>query len=78
MDAQDASLVRIPDLNTGECAVVETLLQASGTFYISLPGDNEFTGTRLLIRGTDFTDVKELLADFKIQTPTGKLVPIPW
>jgi len=78
MDPENDSLVRIPDLNTGECAVVETLLQASGTFYISLPGDDEFTGQRLLIRESDLPDVKELLADFRIQTPTGKLVPIPW
>jgi hypothetical protein len=78
VDAEDDSLVRIPDLNTGECAVVETLLQASGTFYISLPGDNEFTGPRLLIRASDLTNVKELLADFRVRTPGGKLVPIPW
>ena len=77
MDAGNDSLVRIPDLNTGECAVVETLLQASGTFYISLPGDNEMTGHRLLIRVSDLPDVKELLADFRVQTPSGKPVPIP-
>ena len=78
VDPENDSLVRIPVFNAAELAMVESLLQASDTFYVSLPGDHEITGPRLLVRISDLPDVKELLADFRIQTPTGRLVPIPW
>jgi hypothetical protein len=71
------SLVGIPDLGPGECAVVESLLQAAEVFYVSQPGDSEY-GPRLLINASDRADVKEMLADFRIRTASGQLVPIPW
>jgi hypothetical protein len=78
MDEANDSLVRIPGLNGGERAVVESLLQAGGIFYVSSPGDYKFAGPRLLVRASDLAEVKELLADFRIQTPNGELVPISW
>ena len=71
------SLVGIPELGAGECAVVESLLQAAEVFYVSQRGDYEF-GPRLLIKASDRAGVKEMLADFRIRTASGQLVPIPW
>jgi hypothetical protein len=72
------SLVLIPGLGGGELAVVESLLQAAGIEYASLPGDNEGTGPRVLVKSSDLSEVKEVLAEFRIRTPKGNLVPIPW
>ena len=71
------SLVGIPELGPGECAVVESLLQAAEVFYVSQCGDYE-CGPRLLIKASDRAEVKEMLADFRIRTASGQLVPIPW
>jgi hypothetical protein len=72
------SLVIIPGLGPGERAVVESLLQAEGILYFPLPGDCGEIGSRIQIRISDLAEVKELLADFKIATMSGELIPIPW
>jgi hypothetical protein len=72
------SLVIIPGLGPGERAVVESLVHAAGIVYFSLPGDCGEIGPRIQIRSADLAEVKELLADFRIATPGGELVPIPW
>ncbi len=77
MGEENDSLVGIPELGPGECVVVESLLQAAEVFYVSQPGDYE-CGPRLLIKASDRADVKEMLADFRIRTARGQLVPIPW
>ena len=71
-------MVVIPGLDGGALAVVESLLQAAGIEYVSLPGDNEWTGPRVLVRASELSEVKELLAEIRIRTPMGNLVPIPW
>ena len=78
MNEKGEPLVVIPGLGRGELAVVESLLQAAGIEYASLPGDDEWTGPRVLVRASELSDVKELLAEFRIRTPRGNLVPIPW
>jgi hypothetical protein len=30
------------------------------------------------VRSSELSEVKELLADFRIRTPKGDLIPIPW
>jgi hypothetical protein len=72
------SLIVIPGLGRGEMAVVESLLQAAGITYFSLPGDDEWTFQRIVIKASDLPEVKEVLADFRIRTTKGELVPIPW
>jgi hypothetical protein len=72
------SLVTLPGLGPGEQMVVQSILQAAGILYFPLPGDNEGIGPRIQIRSTDLEDVKELLADFRIETLNKKKVPIPW
>ena len=57
---------------------MESLLQAAGIEYASLPGDNEWTGPRVLVKASELSEVKEVLAEFRIRTPKGDLVPIPW
>ena len=78
MNEEGESLVVIPGLGRGELAVVESLLQAAGIEYASLPGDNECIGPRVLVRASEVSEVKELLAEIRIRTPMGNLVPIPW
>ncbi len=72
-DETDDSLVTIPGLGPGEVMAVESLLQAAGIEYLSLP-----CSSVIQILGSDLAEVKELLADFRIETPAGDLVPIPW
>ena len=72
-DEQDELLVTIPGLGPGEVMVVESLLQAAGIEYFSLP-----CSSVVQILGSDLAEVKELLADFRIETPVGEMVPIPW
>jgi hypothetical protein len=71
-------LVVIPGLDSGALAEVESLLQAAGIGYASLPEDYESVPLKLLVRASDLSDVKELLANFRIRTPNGDLIPIPW
>ena len=78
MNETGESLVVIPGLGRGELAVVESLLQGAGVEYASLPGDNDCIGPRVAIRASDVPEVKELLAEFRVRTPAGNLVPIPW
>jgi hypothetical protein len=72
------SLAVIPGLDGGALAVVESLLQAADIEYARLPGDNESLPPRVLVRSSELSEVKELLAEFRIRTPKGDLVPIPW
>jgi hypothetical protein len=72
------SLVTIPGLGPGELAAVESLLQSSGIVYFSFLGDCEGICGRIQIRSSDLAEVKELLADFRIETLGGELVPIAW
>jgi hypothetical protein len=71
-------LVVIPDLDAGALALVESLLQAANVQDTCLPGDNDMTPPRVLVRSSDLFDVKESLADVRIRTPKGNLAPIPW
>ncbi len=79
MSSQDIEpLVTIPGLGPGEQMVVESILQAAGILFFSLPGDYEGIGPRIQIRSADLEDVKELLADFRIVNLNGTEFPIPW
>ncbi len=77
-DESVESLVTIPGLGPGEQMVVESILQAAGILFISLPGDYEGIGPRIQIRSSDLKNVKELLIDFRIERLNGDEVPIPW
>lgn len=68
----------IPGLDIGALAMVESLLQAAGIEYASLPGDFEGAPRRVLVKVSELSEVKELLAELRIRTPKGDLIPIPW
>jgi len=77
-DESVESLVTIPGLGPGELPVVESLLEAAGIAYFPFIGDSGVIVSRIQIRNSDLEEVKELLADFRIATLDGDLVPIPW
>jgi hypothetical protein len=78
MNEERESLVVIPGLDWAALALAESLLRAADVEKVSLPGDNEMTSPRLVVRSSELPEVKELLAEIRIRTPAGNLVPIPW
>jgi hypothetical protein len=72
------SLTTIPGLDSESLAEIESLLQAAGIGYACLPEDYEVAPLKLLVTSSDLPAVKKLLADFRIRTPKGDLLPIPW
>jgi hypothetical protein len=72
------TLVMIPGLDSGAVSEVESLLQAAEIGYATQQGDYEGAPLKVLVRSSELSEVKELLADFRIRTPKGDLIPIPW
>jgi hypothetical protein len=85
LQPENDTLVMIPGLDSGSLAEVEALLQAAGIEYAQPPDDLSevppcLKGVRpgLFVKSSELSDVKKVLAEFRIRTPKGDLVPIPW
>jgi hypothetical protein len=73
----DDSLVAIPELGHQDVAVVESLICAARFFCRVHDGFGESPAV-LLVRERDLPAIKELLQDYRIRSPGGELIPIPW
>lgn len=73
----DDSLVPIPELGHQDVAVVESLIFAARFFFHVDDGFGESPAV-LFVRAKDLPAIKKLLQDYRIRSPGGEMIPIPW
>jgi hypothetical protein len=72
----DDSLVPIPALGHQDVAMIESLI--SSAFFCHVNEGFGESPAVLLVRAKDLPAIKELLRDYRIRSPGGELIPIPW